>query len=450
MDKEARDIFISYTHEDVETAAWMARTLETAGFKVYYQDRDFLPGESFPRNMSEAQRLTRHTLAVVSRQYLKSHHATEEFFDAVARSKEHARSLIPVRIDDCDLAAEKPGLIYIDLGPGRSQDDAKRLVQAVKGSSTAHVPPENYSQLVFERQLDGGDDEVFSVAVSYGHRWIAAGSYRKVLLWDRSDLQQPIKLKGPGSYVYSVAFSRDGAYLACGGEDRHVRVWNLASRELLWKSAMGQHTDAVYSVAFSPDGRHVVSGGYDRHVNLWHAASGKLLREGDRGLDAMGRVTSVAFAPDGDHIAIASLDNKVRLWNIRSGQVTELGQHQSSVESVAFSPDGRRLASCGLDKAVRLWDVAERRELWSRVEHEYLVRSVAFSPGGSTVASAGWDKTLRLWSADNGDFLHSIPVGRTEERPWHTDWVWSVAFDPEGTMLATGGSDGKVLLWQVS
>ena len=47
-----------------------------------------------------------------------------------------------------------------------------------------------------------------------------------------------------------------------------VRVWELASRRLVWgPSARGadhRHGDAVYSVAFSPDGRELVSGGYDR------------------------------------------------------------------------------------------------------------------------------------------------------------------------------------------
>ncbi|MGC9084472.1 MAG: WD40 repeat domain-containing protein, partial [Anaerolineae bacterium] len=52
--------------------------------------------------------------------------------------------------------------------------------------------------------------------------------------------------------VLSVAFSPDGQKLASGSADRTVRLWDLATGEIL--HVLEGHTDLVQSVTFSPDG----------------------------------------------------------------------------------------------------------------------------------------------------------------------------------------------------
>jgi WD40 repeat protein len=64
-----------------------------------------------------------------------------------------------------------------------------------------------------------------------------------------------------------VAVAQDGTWLASGGWDGMVRIWDVAS----WAEqvSMTCHPDGVWAVAVAPDGTWLASGGSDKTVRVW-------------------------------------------------------------------------------------------------------------------------------------------------------------------------------------
>ena len=220
--------------------------------------------------------------------------------------------------------------------------------------------------------------------------------------------------------ITSVAFSPDGTRIASGSTDNTVRLWDVATGEVL--STFSGHSSYVYSVAFSPDGTRIASGSLDNTIRLWDVATGEVLSTFSGHSSS---VTSVVFSPDGTRIASGSEDRTIRLWDVATGEVlSTFSGHNSSVTSVAFSPDGTRIASGSLEETVHLWDVATGEALSTFRGHSSDVTSVAFSPDGTRIASGSGDRTIRLWDVATGEALSTFSG--------HSSSVTSVAFSPDG------------------
>ncbi|NEO97907.1 MAG: WD40 repeat domain-containing protein [Symploca sp. SIO2E9] len=113
---------------------------------------------------------------------------------------------------------------------------------------------------------------------------MVSGSYdRTIKVWDlsRNRLELRYSLTGHAGRIRAIAINPDGTTLASASRDG-VRLWNLKTGELI--AFLGDHQDWVHSVAFSRDGRFLASGGFDRTIRIWQTASGEFepLLEGRR------------------------------------------------------------------------------------------------------------------------------------------------------------------------
>ena len=248
---------------------------------------------------------------------------------------------------------------------------------------------------------------------------------------------------GHSGSVLDVTFSQDGTKAATCGEDRTIRLWDVATgREL---RRFEGHTDEVTAVAFTPDGKRLLSGSRDRTARLWDVATGKALCSLRGHTDA---VRALAVAPDGRRVATAGQDGTVRIWNLQSGaEVACLTGHARAVRAVAFAPDGLRLLSAGQDGSVRLWDVGTGRALRRFEGHTRAVYSVAFAADGRRILSGGDDRSVRLWDVATGKELRRFDG--------HANAVVRVAFTPDGRRALSGSSqyqtaDRVVRVWDLT
>jgi WD40 repeat protein len=146
--------------------------------------------------------------------------------------------------------------------------DGRRLVS---GSSDGTIRSWLLPDATLEREFVATDAEVRSVALSRDGRWLAAGiRYGPVKVWNLDDGTLRLGFKAHESDVWAVAFTPDSTTLVTANGD-----WNRPGQVKLWNAKTGeptgtlQHTGEVLSLAVSPDGRYVAAGGGDNMLRVW-------------------------------------------------------------------------------------------------------------------------------------------------------------------------------------
>jgi eukaryotic-like serine/threonine-protein kinase len=287
--------------------------------------------------------------------------------------------------------------------------------------------------------LRGHTSYVYPVAFSPDGRWIASGGWDNwVVLWDAATGEPCGKLPHPG-FVHDLAYGPDGTWLAAVNlADSRLRIWDVATARV--RKEIELPPARLRFVTVRPDGRRLTVtatplAGLAFRLHVCDVASGERLFSMDGvGLD---------YSPDGRWLAVADADdNSIVLLDADTHEPTmRFRGHEKQVASATFSRDGRRLASCGQDRTVRVWQIGGDACQVMR-GHTDDVFAVAFHPDGTRLASAGRDRAIWLWDLSRGE-----EVARLQG---HTDYVWSLAFSPDGATLASGSGDFTVRLWDTA
>lgn len=240
-------------------------------------------------------------------------------------------------------------------------------------------------------------------------------------------------LEGHEGIVFSLAFSPNDDYLASGGGDSTVRIWDVAKQSRI--ISINGRFDQVYATVFSPDGRFLISGSWDSTIRFWEVPSWEE-RKSISSKDGLG-IICLSISPDGNTLASGTIGTTgdIALWSLKSFRViATLSGHKYTVSEIAFSPDGQLLATASHDGSVGIWDLKTRRILHICRARNQLVEHVAFSPNGKILVIGTSGGEIMAWDTHTGKKLADV-MG-------HNGGVNCLAITPNCQYLLVGYGEG--------
>ncbi|OUL32462.1 hypothetical protein BV375_09645 [Nostoc sp. 106C] len=132
-------------------------------------------------------------------------------------------------------------------------------------------------------------NSVNAVAVTPdGKQVISASADKTLKVWNMETKEEVITLTGHTASVNAIAMTPDGKRVISASDDTTLKVWNLKQKQTFLSSLinwitrkqvrnLSGHLASVKAVTVTADGRQVISAGDDKTLKIWDLALGKNL-----------------------------------------------------------------------------------------------------------------------------------------------------------------------------
>ena len=280
--------------------------------------------------------------------------------------------------------------------------------------------------------------DYYAVAISSDEHFVAAidSTGEVVHVWDARTGAPLAEFRNHALEYPSLAFSRDGRWLATSGGDE-VRVLDTRT----WLQVLELPGPHIQSFSFDPAGSRLATGSSKGDVSVWGVPGGariQHLREIGEAID------KVAFAPNGELVVTASRDGIEQVWNVQTGELQSQFNHlRSKILSLEFDPSSRLVLAAGTSGAVAVSDIAQTMPVTVLEGPTNIVKVAHFNPNSRQVIGASWDGTARVWDVTSSYRRWSSP-------PISADCGRVKSFEPDRRFIAVGCREHATHIWDTA
>ena len=293
-----------------------------------------------------------------------------------------------------------------------------------------------------ERVLDAPglvDDYYLNLLDWSSGNQVAIGLERNVYVWSAESGTVSCLLEtAADTYVSSVKWSGDGAYVGVGLGSGEVQIWDVEEGTKL--RSMHGHDTRVGVMGWN---KHILSTGarsglvYNHDVRVAQHKVAELVSH-------TSEVCGLEWRADGAQLATGGNDNLVSIWDARSLGAPKFQKtnHRAAVKALSWCPWQPNLLATGggsYDRHIHFWNTTTGARTNS-IDTGSQVTSLRWSNHyKEIVSSSGFpDNSLSIWSYPT--------LVRNVEIPAHETRVLHSCLSPDGQMLATAGKSWSVLV----
>ena len=223
--------------------------------------------------------------------------------------------------------------------------------------------------------------DVQCLVVSKDGRWIAAGTWNGVSVWDaKAYYEKVFSHVDNGHEIQGVDFSPDSTRLA-SASNKTASVWDIATRERVQTL---EHKHLVTAAKYSPQGDRIATA-TPHSVRVWDGNDGRLLAD-----------IRVAVTPlfnnglrwSNNHLFNVS-NSKIKQFEASTGSaVSEWLVPDTNKNSSIALPQHREFIAYSTNDTITFWDTSTHTQL-GLIQHPQDVHSIAVSPDDRFLAIGG-------------------------------------------------------------
>ncbi|KAK8006215.1 hypothetical protein PG991_012512 [Apiospora marii] len=179
-------------------------------------------------------------------------------------------------------------------------------------------------------------------------------------------------------WINDIVLAPDKSAIVSASSDLTVKVWRpLANNDPA--HTIGQHSDYVKCVATTTGVNWVASGGLDRKIKLWDLnGGGETLEIDTQGEEIQEKGSVYALSAGRSIIANGGPESSVRLWDPRSGKrVTKFVGHTDMVRSILVNESCDTIMTASSDQTIKVWSVTAGRCMYTMTMHNDSVWSLS-------------------------------------------------------------------------
>ncbi|XP_048742286.2 U3 small nucleolar RNA-interacting protein 2-like isoform X2 [Ostrea edulis] len=278
--------------------------------------------------------------------------------------------------------------------------------------------------------------------------------------YEQPSLDDITVLRGHQLTVTCIVISPDKRHVFSGSKDCSIIKWDATEGRRLHTIQGGRkgmedthtgHTDHVLCLAMPTDGKFLASGGKNKFILLWNPDDCQLLHKFTGHRDA---ISGLAFRMGSHQLFSASHDRSVKIWNVDElAYIETLFGHSDAITGIDSLIRDRAITSGGRDGSIRIWKVVDESQLVFNGDPGS-IDCIAFINESNFISGAD-NNSLSLWSMMKKRptvTVRNAHAGRDQNgnSSIGTNWITAVAALHNTDLVASGSKDGCIKLWKVA
>lgn len=331
------------------------------------------------------------------------------------------------------------------------------------------------------------------IGLDAGARHMLTATQTSVSLWDTTTGDRTRTLE-TGAASSTAMLTQDGAHVFVenrGDEATRLERWSLESGAV---SAELEVAGVPALIATDPTGSRVAVADYDRAVRVWDVASGELIAQIDLPLQP----SAIRLAAGGDALGVIHERAGVSLWNLDRPQQALLEEFADGNWRLAFAPSGTMALAGRAEAGYQLYSTVDGRlagppiGVRGRAAADTLL---AFGANEQVIVTGNLLGQTRFWQVseaprtigtesskhllwqpsadrvtvalpgaqnvvigDSGGHVHVLPAAggtidteaRSEDLSYlgHSAAVTRLAVNRDGSLVASAAADNSIRIWE--